>query len=85
LPFGRATSLGKAFTSQSIARSFVVAPRGFTSMQDIALPKLDQYRVPVARGKVAREGFTFVEKSRFAIDSPLEKQQLKAGRMSVFR
>jgi hypothetical protein len=85
LSFGRATRLGVAFTGQNIQRSFVVKESGFTTMSDVPLPSLYQYRVPKFGGQVAREGFKFVEKNKYAIDTSLEKQQLKAGRLSVFK
>ncbi len=84
LPFGRATRLGVNVTEYTTARSFSVKPSGFTRMSDVALPKLTQYRKPKRFGKVERQGFSFVEKSKYAINTPTEKAQLKAGRLSVF-
>jgi hypothetical protein len=36
--------------------------------------------MPKASGRVAREGFTFVEKSKFAINTPGEVKGLRVGK-----
>ena len=81
LPFGRATLLGKKVTAETVARSFVLQKTGVTRLPDITPPSLDQYRLPKYGGKVEKEGYTFVEKSRFAIDTAREKAELKAAKM----
>ena len=83
LPFGRATGLGVRITEETVARSFVVEPRGLTSLRDISLPNLTQYRLPKLSGRVARQGFKFVEKSKYAINTPLEVLSIpgKAARL----
>jgi hypothetical protein len=80
LPFNLATGIGKKFTAETTARSFVVVPEGFTNIQDVGGINLGQYRTPKFGRQVEREGFKFVEKSQFAIDTIGEKKGLLAGR-----
>jgi hypothetical protein len=80
LPRNLALAVGKRFTGETTARSFRIEEAGVTTQSDIALPGLYEYRIPKPRGRVAREGFTFVERSKFAIDTIGEKQQLKLAR-----
>jgi hypothetical protein len=80
VPKNLALSIGKSFTGKTTARSFKIKEAGFTRQKDVALPSLFQYRSPKASGKVAREGFTFVEKSKYAIDTLSEASELKTAR-----
>jgi hypothetical protein len=84
LPFGRATSLGVGITEHTAARSFVVIPKGYTRMSDVAIPSLFQYRQPKFGGKIHRLGFKFVEKSKFAINTPGEKREIKNPKRTGF-
>ena len=80
LPKNLALRVGKSFTGKTIARSFVIKPEGVTTLLDIPTPNLKQYRTPKVGGKVFKEGFKLVEKSKYAIDTALEKATLKAAR-----
>lgn len=80
LPKGLAKLTGKSFTDKTIARTFRLTPVGFGRAKDVALPKLDQYRLPKGRSSL-RGPLTFVEKSKFAIDTPSEKSALKSARL----
>lgn len=81
VPFNLATGIGRKFTAETTARSFVVKPEGFTTRLDVAPINLNQYREPKIGRQVEREGFKFVEKSRFAIDTIGEIRGLKAGKL----
>jgi hypothetical protein len=83
VPKNIAVAIGKRFTGETTARSFKIKQVGFTSKQDIGRVDLTQYRQPKFSGKVAREGFTFVEKSKFAIDTPGEVKGLKLGKFKA--
>ena len=76
LPKGRALKLGSAYTREQTARSFKIKEVGLTRRKDVPLPRLTQFRKPKSGGRVAREGFTYVEKSKFAIDSPTELKEI---------
>jgi len=80
VPKNIALAIGRGFTERTTARSFTIKPMGYTTKTDIGQINLSQYRSPKLGGRVFREGFTFVEKSRFAINTPTEKAQLKLGR-----
>jgi hypothetical protein len=83
VPKNLAVAIGRRFTGGTTARSFKIKQVGFTSKKDIGLQNLFEYRKPVAFGKVGREGFTFVEKSKFAIDTIGEVKGLKAGKFKA--
>jgi hypothetical protein len=83
VPKNIAIAIGKSFTGGSTARSFKISEVGFTNRQDIGGVNLFQYREPKFSGRVAREGFTFVEKSKFAIDTIGEVKGLKAGKIKT--
>jgi hypothetical protein len=86
VPKNLAVAIGRKFTGETTARSFTIKPIGFTSQQDVGRINLFQYRRPKFGGQVFREGFTFVEKSKFAIDTIGEKTMLKeAKRLKKFR
>jgi len=80
LPRGLAKTVGKNITGREISRTFRLTPRGQKFTRDIPLPRLDQYRLPKGRSSL-RGPMTFVEKSRFAIDSPTEKRTLREARL----
>lgn len=80
VPKGVALSIGKSFTGRTTARSFKIKEAGFTRQKDVALPGLFQYRSPKLGGRVSKEGFTFVEKSKYAIDTLSEASELKSAR-----
>lgn len=80
VPKNLAVAIGKSFTGKTTARSFTIKQVGLTDRQDVGLSDLFEYRQPKFGGKVAREGFTFVEKSMFAINTPGEVRGLKAGK-----
>lgn len=72
LPKNLAVSVGRRFTDATSARSFKVVPVGFTRQRDVGLIDVSKYRSPKLTGRVAREGFTLVEKAKFLIDTPGE-------------
>ena len=76
LPKGRALSLGSAYAREQTARSFKIKEVGLTRRKDVPLPRLTQFRKPKRGGKVSMEGFTYVEKSKYAIDSPTELKEI---------
>lgn len=82
VPKNIATRVGASFAARTPARSFKIKEVGFTEKADVGLVNLSQFRAPKAFGRVAREGFTFVEKSKFAIDTIGEVRgiSLKGGR-----
>ncbi len=81
VPKGVALSIGKSFTGRTTARSFKIKETGLlTRQKDVALPGLFQYRSPKLGGRVSKEGFTFVEKSKYAIDTLSEASELKSAR-----
>ena len=81
VPKGVALSIGKSFTGRTTARSFKIKETGLlTRQKDVALPGLFQYRSPKIGGRVSKEGFTFVEKSKYAIDTLSEASELKSAR-----
>jgi len=81
VPKNLAVAIGKSFTGKTTARSFKIKEIGLTQKSDIGNVDLTQYRSPKIGGRVGREGFTFVEKSRFAIDTPGEVRGLKFGKL----
>lgn len=81
VPKNIAIAIGKSFTGKTTARSFKIKEIGFTQKRDIGNQDLTQYRSPKVGGRVGREGFTFVEKSKFAIDTIGEIKGLKAGKL----
>jgi hypothetical protein len=81
LPVGKAYNIGARFTKESIARSFTIRPSGYTFEPDIPLEiDTNVFRSPKVGGKVYKEGFTFVEKSKFALDTIREQKSLKLGK-----
>jgi len=82
VPRNLAVAIGKKFTGETTARSFKIQQVGFTQKADIGNQNLLQYRSPKIGGRVSREGFTFVEKSRFAIDTPGEVRGLREGKIT---
>jgi hypothetical protein len=83
LPRNLALAVGKSFTGKTTARSFTIKQIGLTSKRDIGGVDLLQYRTPKVSGRVSREGFTFVEKARFAINTPGEVRGLKVGKVKA--
>lgn len=80
VPKNLALSIGKSFTGRTTARSFKIKEAGLTRQKDVALPNLFQYRSPKIGGRVSKEGFTFVEKSKYAINTLSEASELKTAR-----
>lgn len=84
VPKNIAIKVGSRFVGETPARSFKIVKVGLTRKRDIPLDfRSEQFRKPVPFGRVAREGFKFVEKSKFAIDTIGEKEGIpgKAKRL----
>jgi hypothetical protein len=84
VPKNIAIKVGSRFVGKTPARSFKIVKVGLTRKRDIPLDfRSEQFRKPVPFGRVAREGFKFVEKSKFAIDTIGEKEGIpgKAKRL----
>jgi len=79
VPRGFAKTIGKNITDETIARTFRLTRVGMKVTSDIALPRLDQYRMPLGRSSLSRVD-TFVERSKYAISTPTEKRTLKQAR-----
>ena len=83
LPKYKAITKGALVTAKDISRSFAIKPSGITLEKDLFAPniKLTQmFRKPVPGRQVAREGYIFTEKTKFAIDDVFEKKTLKQAR-----
>lgn len=82
LPINKALSTGAGFTSRDISRSFAIKPSGYTLDKDLTRPVnlFGMFRAPKPGRKVAREGYIFTEKTKYAIDTLLEKKTLQEKR-----
>lgn len=84
VPKNVAINVGSRFVGETPARSFKIVKVGLTRKQDVPIrAPMYKFREPVSLGKVSREGFKFVEKSKYAIESPGEKEGIpgKAQRL----
>jgi len=87
LPEGLAKLAGVRATAGTAARTFKLTPAGKTARLDIPfIPKLTKYRRKKGKSKLPETAF--VEKTRFAIDTPGEKREItmkgiKASKVKV--
>jgi hypothetical protein len=81
VPRNLALSIGSRFAEFTTAKSFKIKQVGFTQQQDIVPTSLGQFRLPKRGKRVAREGYQFVEKNKFAINTIGEIRGLKAGKL----
>jgi len=73
----RAIKYAKGKTGRTLARSFQIKIVGLTKQKDIAKQSLQQYRL--RKGRDPRV-LTFVEKSKYALDTKQEKRQIRLAR-----
>lgn len=78
LPYNLAVAKGSSFVKTTTARSFGLKQAGLTKIKDIAKQNLEQFRPRKLKSKIPEQ--VFIEKSRFAIDTPTEKQMLKQAK-----
>jgi len=74
LPRGRALALGAKITAETAARSFRIIPRGFTARRDIPFKLGQMFRPAIRKGKPVSG--IIVERTKYAIDAPIEKRQI---------
>lgn len=84
LPFNLAVNKGSSIVDKYSDRTFILQKQGTTKRKDIdSLPSLRKFRYPKGKTQLRKYGrLTFVEKSKFAIDSREEKEGIpyKAAR-----
>jgi hypothetical protein len=73
----RAYLLGKKYVDNKTIRSFELQLVGFAKVKDIKKPSLKKFRDKISKDPSV---LTLVEKSRYAIDTPGEKRELRISR-----
>jgi hypothetical protein len=77
LPENRAYALGKRYVDNKTIRSFELQLVGFAKVKDIKKPSLKKFRDKISKDPSV---LILVEKTKYAIDTPGEKRELRISR-----
>lgn len=86
VPKNLAKNVGSRFVGETPARSFKIVKVGMTTRKDVPIKMpMYKFREPVSLGSVAKKGYRFVEKTKYAIESPGEKRGIPGKAQALRR